>query len=70
MRNLEKFNTDEMPHYMALHQGLSFLQRRNRSAEKEIQFCLEIFTCDPYIMDRTKFSVSNKNWKYPSVHKG
>ena len=44
---------DEMPHNVAFHQGLHCLQRQNRSSENEIQYFLEILTCDPsmYIMD-------------------
>ena len=29
---------DEMPHHGAFHQGLHYLLRQKRSAEKEIQF--------------------------------
>ena len=44
---------DEMQHNAAFHQGLHCLLRQNRSSEKEIQYFLEIITCDPsiYTMD-------------------
>ena len=50
---------DEMPHYAAFHQGLSFLLRQKQSSEKEIQFYLEIITFDPSIntMDHSSFIV-------------
>ena len=41
----------------AFHQDLHCLPRQKSSAEKEIQFYLEIITCDPaiYTMDHSKF---------------
>ena len=53
---------DEMPHNVAFHQGLHNLLRQKRSSEKEIQFYLEIITCNPsiYTMDHPKFIVSNQ----------
>ena len=52
-------NLDEMPHNAAFHQGLHCLLRQNRSSAKEIQYCLEIITCDPsvYTMDKHDFIV-------------
>ena len=51
---------DEMPHSAAFHQGRYYLLRLKRSSEKEIQFQLEIITCDPSIhtMNHHKFIVS------------
>ena len=48
---------DEMP----FHQGLLCLHRQNRYSEKEIQYFLEIITCDPsiYTMDHPDLPVSN-----------
>ena len=40
-------NPDEIPHYAAFHQGLHSLRRQNQSSEKEIQYILEIISCDP-----------------------
>ena len=40
---------DEMLHNAAFHLGLHCLLRQNRSLEKEIQYFLEIITCDPLI---------------------
>ena len=37
---------DEMPHNRAFHQGLHCLLGQKRSSEREIQFLLEIITCD------------------------
>ena len=44
---------DEMLHNAAFHQGLRCLLRQNLASEKEIQYFLEIITCDPsiYTMD-------------------
>ena len=55
-------DTDEMPHHEALVQGLHYLLRQKRSTEKEIQFYLEIITCNPsiYTMDHPKFTVLNQ----------
>ena len=56
---------DEMPHDVAFHQGLHFLLRQKQSSEKEIQYFLEIITCDPFIytmytcLDKQKFSAEN-----------
>ena len=36
-------------HYAAFHQGLHCLLRTNQSSVKEIQYFLEIITCDPSI---------------------
>ena len=41
------YDPDEMLHNAAFHQGLHCLLRK--SSEKEIQFYLEILTCDPLI---------------------
>ena len=48
-------NPDTMPHDAAFHQGLHRLLIQKRSSKKEIQFCLEIITCDPsnYTMDHS-----------------
>ena len=45
----------------AFHQGLCCLPCQNRSSEKEIQYFLEILTCDPsiYIMHHPDLTVSN-----------
>ena len=50
---------DEMPHYATFHQGLHYLLRLKQSSEEEIQFQLEILTCDPsiYTMNHQKFFV-------------
>ena len=50
---------DEMPHGAAFHQDLHFLFRQNQSSEKEIQYILEIITCDLsiYTMDHPDFIV-------------
>ena len=40
---------DKMPDTAAFHQGLHCLHRIKLSLEKEIQFYLEIITCDPSI---------------------
>ena len=47
---------DEMLHYVAFHQSLL---RQNQSSKKEIQYFLEIITCDPSlcIMDHPDFIV-------------
>ena len=52
---------DEMPHYAAFHQGLHCLLRQNGSSENEMQYYLEIITCDPsiYTMDCPDITVSN-----------
>ena len=44
---------DEMLHNAAFRQGLHCLPRQNLSSEKEIQYFLEIITCNPliYTMD-------------------
>ena len=56
-------NSNEMPRNAAFHQDLHCLLRHKLSSEKEILFCLEIITCDPwmYTMDLPKFIVSNQN---------
>ena len=40
---------NEMLHNAAFHQGLHCLLRQIRSSEKEIQYFLEIITCNPSI---------------------
>ena len=30
---------DEMPHNAAFHQDVHYLQRQNRTSEKQIQYC-------------------------------
>ena len=64
MRTLAKSedDPDEMPHHVAFHQGLHCLHRLSQSSKKEIQFYLEIVTCDPsiFIMDYHGFIVSNQ----------
>ena len=49
---------DKMPHNAAFHQGMHCLLRPNQSSEKEIQYFLEIITCDPsiYTMDHADFT--------------
>ena len=51
---------DEMPHYVAFHQGLHCLLRQNQSLENEVYF-LEISICDPsmYTMDHPDLIISN-----------
>ena len=53
---------DEMPYNVAFHQGLHCTLRQKLSSEKEMQFNLEIITCDTsnYTMDHPKFIVSNQ----------
>ena len=48
-----------MPHNVAFHRGLHCLLSQTRSSEKEIQYFLEIITCDPpiYIIDHPYFTV-------------
>ena len=55
-------NSNEMPRNAAFHQDLHRLPRHKISSEKEIQFCLEIITCDHlmYTMDLPKLIVSNQ----------
>ena len=52
-----------MPHNAIFYQGLHCLLRQTRSSEKEIQYVLEIITCecDPsvYRMDHHDFVVSS-----------
>ena len=52
---------DEMPHHAAFYQGLHCLLRQNGSSEKEIQYYLEIITCDPsiYLVDHPDLIVSS-----------
>ena len=42
-------NSDEIWHNAAFYQGLHCLIRQNLSSEKELQYVLEIITCDPLI---------------------
>ena len=53
---------DEMPHNAAFHQGLHCLLGQNQSSGKEIQYFLEIITCDPsiYTKDHPDLTVSIK----------
>ena len=53
---------DEMLLHAAFHQGPHCLLRKEQSLDKEIQFYLEIITCDPsiYTMDHPKSIVSNQ----------
>ena len=50
---------DEMMHYTTFHQDLHCLQSQTRSSEKEIQYNLEIITCDIliYTMDNPDLAV-------------
>ena len=50
-------DTDEMPHSVVFHQSLHCLLRQYRYTKKEIQYVLEIITCDPliYTMDHPEF---------------
>ena len=50
-----------MLHNGAFHQGRHCLLTQNRSSKKEIQYCLEIVSCDPsiYIMGNPDLTVSN-----------
>ena len=52
---------DEMQHNAAFHQDRHCLLRLKQSSEKEIQFLLEIITCDALIdtTNHSKFIVSN-----------
>ena len=58
---------DDTLHNAAFYQGLHYLRQR-RFSEKEIQFYLEIITCDPliYTMDHPKLVVSNKKEQFIS----
>ena len=60
---------DEMPKNAAFHQGLHCLLRQKQSSEKEMQFYLEITTCDPLMctMDLPKFIVSIKKEEFISA---
>ena len=58
---------DEMSHNIAFHQGLYYFLRQKQSPEKEINFYLEIITCDPSIY--TMFIVSNQK-EEAIVHQG
>ena len=51
---------DEIPHNEAFHQELHCLLRQNQSSEEEIQYYLEIKTCDPsiYTIDHPDLTVS------------
>ena len=40
---------DEIPHKGAFHLGLHCSLKQNWSAEREIQYFVEIITCDPSI---------------------
>ena len=53
---------DEMPHNVAFHKCLHCLLTQKRSSENEIQFYLEIITCDPsyYTMDHPRFNAKNQ----------
>ena len=64
-------NSEDPDDDAAFHQDLHCLLRQKSSAEKEIQFYLEIITCDPaiYTMDHSKFIASSR-MKNPLVHKG
>ena len=42
-------DVDEMPQNVAFHQGLHCLLRQKQFSEKEIQYYLEIITCDPLL---------------------
>ena len=65
IRNL--LNAEEKGHNLneAFHQGIPYLPRQNWLPQKEIQFYLEIITCDPtiYEMNHPKFIVSNQSLK-------
>ena len=54
-------DANEMPQYVAFHQDLHNLLRQNRSSEKEIQYVLQIKTCDIsiYTMDHPGLTVLN-----------
>ena len=53
---------DEMSHNIAFHQGLYYLLRQKQSQEKEINFYLEIITCDPsiYTMDHPVYCIKSE----------
>ena len=55
-------NQDKMPHNGAFYQDLLCLLRQIISSEKEMQFYLEIITCDLSIctMNHAKFLMSNQ----------
>ena len=52
----------EVPHNTAFHRDLHCLLRGKQSLEKEIQFYLEIITCDPSIntMEHSKIIISKQ----------
>ena len=56
----------EMPHNMALYQGLHCLLKLKGSSDKTLQFYLEIVTCDrlSYTMDHSKFIASIQKDKF------
>ena len=49
---------NDMPHFTAFHPGLHCLLRQNCSSGKEMQYILEIITCDLslYMMDHPDFN--------------
>ena len=65
---------DEMSRNAAFHQGLHCLLKQKQSSEKDIQFYLEIITCDPsmYSMDHPKLIVLNQkeesDWFQPNLN--
>ena len=61
---------DEMPHNAAFHQSLHCLQTERQKLSSEIQFYLEIITCDPsiYTIDHPKLLYQTRR-KNPLVHK-
>ena len=62
---------DEIPHNAAFHQGLHSLLRQEQSSEKEIQYFLEIITCDPqYIQWTIPSYLYQTRRKNPIVHEG
>ena len=60
---------DEMSKNAAFHQGPHCLLRQEQSSEKEIQFYLEIISCNPlmYTMDLPKFIVSIQKEEFISA---
>ena len=60
-------HTDEMLHNATFHQGLNCLIRQTRSSEKEIQFYLEIITCDPLIHTINHFKCVVSSQKERSI---
>ena len=58
----DREDPDYILHNVAFHQGLHCLLRKNNLQRKELQFYLEIITCDPlnYTIDHSKLIASTQ----------